>query len=278
MPPAGSAAPGGPGANPAPRFKTDMNSIAMLMAKRSQPSFLSPKPSSLSSSSSSKPPSHGQQQAASAPPQTKTPAQLAAQAEDLEVDRLAQYDDNMGLGMFKPENRREREDTRQKERDERRLRGRLGLLKGKGKGASGGKPSEWDAVSGVAAARARAESEDEDEGRSGVGRAKKRKRVAVEPEPEPELAERDGDEGGRQKARGAVDSSVDEAGDKDVQMVQAESKGVEVPEDPQVQDGDPESSRAEEVLTAKRKRKNKTKKKNNKKKKVKSQAKEPDSE
>lgn len=151
-----------PGANPAPQYKEKSNAIAALMARHtssSSLSFLSSLPRHSSSSSSS-----------AAPVIKKTPAQLAAEAEDYELDRMAQYDDNMGVGMFAPENKTKTDEGRRREQEDRKLKARLGLA-GKRKG------SEWEAVSGVSRAREAAASDDEDMGRSGVGRAKKRKRI-----------------------------------------------------------------------------------------------------
>ncbi|KAI4592751.1 hypothetical protein KJ359_010511 [Pestalotiopsis sp. 9143b] len=150
-----------PGANPAPHYKEKSNAIAALMSRHtssSSLSFLSSLPRHSSSSSSS------------AAPLKKTPAQLAAEAEDYELDRMAQHDDNMGVGMFAPENRTKTDEGRRREHEDRKLKARLGLA-GKRKG------SEWEAVSGVSRAREAAASDDEDMGRSGVGRAKKRKRI-----------------------------------------------------------------------------------------------------
>ncbi|KAF3025798.1 hypothetical protein E8E14_014603 [Neopestalotiopsis sp. 37M] len=154
-----------PGANPAPLYKEKSNAIAALMSRHtssSSLSFLSSLPSK----------SNAAQQ------QQKTPAQLAAAAEDYELDKLAQYDDNMGVGMFAPENRKPPASGA-----DRKLKARLGLT---GKGANNKrKGSEWEAVSGVSRARhAGSEDDEEDMGRSGVGRAKKRKRIVAVQESE----------------------------------------------------------------------------------------------
>lgn len=157
------------GVNPAPLYKEKANAISALMARHTTApslSFLSSLPPRGGASSA---PTNSAAKA----PHTKTANQVRAQDEDFELDRTAQYDDNMGVGMFAPENRREREEKRKKEGEDRRLKARLGI-KDKRRG------SEWEGVSGLGRARG-AESEDEEElGRSGVGRAKKRKRIAVE--------------------------------------------------------------------------------------------------
>lgn len=153
-----------PGANPAPLYKEKTNTISALMARHtSSPSL------SFLSSLPSKFPGNGNQT-----PHVKTVNQIRAQAEDFELDRVAQYDDNMGVGMFAPENRKEKEEKRAKELEARKLKARLGI-KDKRKG------SEWEAVSGVTRARGVGSEDEEELGRSGVGRAKKRKRIIVEP-------------------------------------------------------------------------------------------------
>ncbi|KAH6657675.1 hypothetical protein BKA67DRAFT_655925 [Truncatella angustata] len=160
MPP-NTTNPGAGGANPAPLYKEKTNAIAALMSRHtsSSLSFLSSLPSRNTGSFTAL---------------KKTPAQLAAEREDYELDRLVQYDDNMGVGMFAPENRKEKEEKRQRELEDRKLKARLGL-KSKRKG------SEWEGASGVARAREQ-ESDDEELGRSAVGRAKKRMRITSPPD------------------------------------------------------------------------------------------------
>ncbi|KAK9772285.1 hypothetical protein AB5N19_13161 [Seiridium cardinale] len=242
------APPTGSGANPAPLYKEKTNAIAELMSQHTSSSALS----FLSSL-----PSRNSTNANGARP--KTAAQEAAAAEDYDLDRLAQYDDNMGVGMFAPENRTEKEETRKKELEDRRLKARLGLLgKGKRKG------SEWEVASGVSKAREQESDDEEEMGRSGVGRAKKRKRIVAGEDVANTKAETRDHEGNLEITQDATLAS------HEVQKSPEREDDTEMPKMAESGDGDLEAisqvaksigDQLDTVTKAKRKRKKAKKKK-----------------
>ncbi|KAI0124926.1 hypothetical protein BJ170DRAFT_597775 [Xylariales sp. AK1849] len=238
MAPTAPANPSRGGGNPAPNYTTSMNSIAQLMASRSQPRdpALLARKAALSSTSTTAAAAGGGR------PQ-KTAAQLEAAREDLELDRLAGFDDNVGVGMFKPENKDMSGRSTRKEREERMLRGRLGLL---------GKRKAGEEVV-RRARRGDSDDDDDDDGRSGVGRAKKRKRPSADEESDGAVVDEMAD----------VEAERGDAGDH-VQMLPEDEDDTEK-DDPEEsgtqQDAGRIGEQSSEEAESKKKRKRKKKKK-----------------